>query len=191
VRREASNVSQLRLHFGCGPRHLAGWVNVDLFHSSADLHLDLRRPLPWRNDQVDAIYSEHFIEHLSFPQEIKPFLAECWRVLRAGGVFQAGLPDAEKVLVAYSQRDEAFFERQRRWHPGWARTPMEHINYTFRQGDEHKWAYDFETLRLLLEGSGFVNVQRRPWNEEFDSLGWENSLYVVAAKPSNPTCCKQ
>jgi predicted SAM-dependent methyltransferase len=174
----------VRLHFGCGPRRKSGWINVDLFHTAADINLDLRQPLPWHDNQVDHIYSEHFVEHLRFPGELEAFLAECLRVLRPGGIFEAGMPDAGRILMAYARDDRRFFEDQRRWHPNWARTPMDHVNYTFRQGREHQWAFDFETLRLRLEDAGFANVQRRSWNEDLDSPGWENSLYVVGAKPT-------
>jgi citrate lyase synthetase len=35
---------------------------------------------------------------------------------------------------------------------------MELINVVFRQGHEHKFAYDFETLRFLLDRYGFSEV---------------------------------
>jgi hypothetical protein len=60
---------------------------------------------------------------------------------------------------------------------------MEHINYAFRQGNEHRFAYDFETMKHILEKSGFIEVKRRDFNYELDSderkLG---TLYVEAIK---------
>ena len=37
-------------------------------------------------------------------------------------------------------------------------TPMELINAVFRQGVEHKFAYDCDTLVRVLERSGFARV---------------------------------
>jgi hypothetical protein len=37
----------LKLNLGCGPNRKPGWVNIDLFHSAADLQLDLRER--WRS----------------------------------------------------------------------------------------------------------------------------------------------
>jgi predicted SAM-dependent methyltransferase len=184
ARREyCRNGAPKRLHFGCGPRRLEGWINVDLLHPSADVHLDLRRPLPWPDNTIDRIYSEHFVEHLSFPGDAEQFLKECLRVLRPGGAFEAGMPDAEKSLLAYARHDAAFFDDERRWHPSWVQTHLDHVNCTFRQGQEHLWAYDFESIRVRLEDAGFTDVRRREWDPQLDSPGWEVSLYVVAAKP--------
>ena len=66
---------------------------------------------------------------------------------------------------------------------------MELINVVFRQGFEHKYAYDYETLEFLLHRYGFSNVQQQKfgesWMEEL-SIDWERraseSLYVEAMK---------
>jgi hypothetical protein len=38
---------------------------------------------------------------------------------------------------------------------------MEFINAIFRQGVEHKFIYDAETLELHMSACGFVDVQRQ------------------------------
>jgi len=42
----------LQLNLGCGPNYKPGWVNIDLFDSTADLMLDLREPLPFADGSV-------------------------------------------------------------------------------------------------------------------------------------------
>jgi hypothetical protein len=60
---------------------------------------------------------------------------------------------------------------------------MEHINYNFRQDGEHRFCYDFETLKALLERCGFINVRRREFDPALDSKEREiGSLYVECAK---------
>ena len=62
---------------------------------------------------------------------------------------------------------------------------MEDINFPFRQGEEHNFAYDFETLRYILEKSGFVQVKRRDFDPSLDSRDRElGTLYVDAIKPT-------
>ncbi|MGO8999747.1 MAG: class I SAM-dependent methyltransferase [Polyangiaceae bacterium] len=174
----------LRLHVGCGPHRRSGWTNIDLLSEAADYNLDLRRPLPFPDASVEAIYSEHFIEHLEFPGELEVFLKECMRVLCRGGVFEAGLPDVERSLIAYTQKDRAYFENEsKRWHPAWCTTFMDNVNFTFRQGGEHKYAYDFQTLARRLADAGFIDIERRPWRET-DSPGWEGCLYVTCKRPA-------
>ncbi len=60
---------------------------------------------------------------------------------------------------------------------------MHNVNFTFRQGTEHVYAYDYETLALTIKQGGFTNCSRR----EFDpSLDLEKrrigTLYVEAVK---------
>jgi predicted SAM-dependent methyltransferase len=179
-----SAAKPLKLHLGCGPNHLSGWCNIDLLDPSADYHLDLRRDLPWPAGSVEMIYSEHFVEHIEYPGQLEGFLAECLRVLRPGGRFDAGVPDAEQSLLAYARGDDAFLANERaRWHPRWCVTYMDSVNYTFRQGNEHRYAYDFQTLSRRLSDAGFAGVRRRAWEAGQDLPGWEQCLYVTAFKP--------
>jgi predicted SAM-dependent methyltransferase len=175
-----------RLNLACGPNRKEGWINIDLT-DGVDLHLDLRERLPFPDDSVEVIYSEHFFEHLNYPSEVLFFLRESYRVLVSGGLFTVGVPDAEPALIAYANRDEHAFELQRRmhWHPDWCDTLMHHVNYLFRQSQEHKYAYDGETLALILERAGFVQVNRRHFDPALDSESRRiGTLYMNARKPA-------
>ena len=191
----------LMLNLGCGPNLKAGWINVDL-SPDAELHLDLREPLPFADGSVAMIYSEHFFEHLSYasayesgawsalevpghPSEVMTLLRESFRALMPDGVFSLALPDAERVVRAYAAGDREVFAADARVHPEWCDTPMHHVNFTFRQGREHKYAYDAETLTRILQSAGFVSVVRRSFDPALDSerrsLG---TLYMEGRKPA-------
>jgi predicted SAM-dependent methyltransferase len=94
------------------------------------------------------------------------FLSECHRVLKKGGVLRLIIPDAEKYLRAYCNGGWDELERIRPLCPGHIdahahckyNTPMELVNVIFRQGHQHKYAYDFETLHFLLHRYGFSEV---------------------------------
>lgn len=62
----------LRLNIGCGSNVKQGWINIDLC-GSADLQLDLRESLPFADETVSMIYSEHFFEHLEYPDQALSF----------------------------------------------------------------------------------------------------------------------
>lgn len=197
-----SSSTKHRLNLACGPNRKEGWINIDLT-DGVDLQLDLREILPFRDDSVEVIYSEHFFEHLNYPSfadsnafggvelsgyrsEVLFFLRESYRVLVPGGLFSVGVPDAEQGLIAYANRDEQAFEVARRmhWHPAWCDTHMHQINYLFRQGHEHKYAYDGETLARILERAGFVEVNRRDFDPALDSESRSiGTLYMKARKP--------
>lgn len=175
----------LKLNLGCGQNIKNGWINIDL-NGQADLTLDLRRPLPFLADSCSVVYSEHFLEHLSYPDEVILLLQESYRILEVSGVFSAGVPDTEWPLRAYFEgaRAEYFRLAKEKWHPKWCKTKMEHINYHFRQGTEHKFAYDLETLKYILEKCGFTEVKRRDFDPELDSYDRrQGTLYVDAIKP--------
>lgn len=99
--RKLSGQQHLRLHLGCGPKTKKGWINVDA-SSEADITLDLREPFPFFTNSCAIIYSEHFLEHLDYPQPTRSFLKECYRVLEPGGMFSIGVPDTEWPIAEYS-----------------------------------------------------------------------------------------
>jgi predicted SAM-dependent methyltransferase len=147
------------------------------------LQLDLRRPLPFSDKSAAVIYSEHFFEHLEYPAETDVFLRESLRVLEPGGIFRIGVPDAEPPVRAYSggNREEYFRSARERWHPASCDTPMHSINYHFRQGSEHKYSYDYQTLERILDRVGFCSIRRASFDPALDTSAREiGTLYVVA-----------
>jgi predicted SAM-dependent methyltransferase len=180
----------LKLNLGCGSERKPGWINVDLW-SHADLQLDVREALPFVEGSVSIIYSEHFFEHLEYPAEIAHLLRESLRVLEPGGRFSVGVPDAEEALLQYAQGklpallQEWSQDKNLRWFPHWVwTTPMHYINFFFRQGREHKYAYDLETLARVLTEAGFTDVKRRDFQPDLDSEHRrDGTLYVDAFKP--------
>jgi predicted SAM-dependent methyltransferase len=102
VRRYSGN--SLRLNVGCGKNFKQGWINIDL-GKEADLQLDVREPLPFADESVSTVYSEHFFEHLEYPDEARHFLKESLRVLQPGGRFSVGVPDTEWLVTAYAGED--------------------------------------------------------------------------------------
>jgi len=133
---------------------------------------------------VDYIYSEHTFEHFEFDQEVPHFLAESLRVLRNGGIFDVGVPDSEWPLRGYGNPDHDYWPFAPTCHPNTCETQLDHINYHFRQGEQHKYAWDEETLRRSLQRSGFVSIVRRDFDPSLDSHSRKTgTLYMRAIKP--------
>ena len=173
-----------KLHLGCGLNRKAGWLNVDLF-PPADLTLDLREKFPFPENTFTVIYSEHFFEHIDYPVVAGKFLAECFRVLKSGGLIRLGVPDTEWPLQEYCKvRNDGYYQLAKKtWHPSWCTMEMEHINYHFRQDGEHRFAYDFETLRKVLQIAGFSNVTKTNFDPGVDSESRKiGTLYVTAVR---------
>jgi predicted SAM-dependent methyltransferase len=185
--------TDLKLNLGCGANFKDGFVNID-FHKRSDLRLDLREELPFPADSCALVYSEHFFEHLDYPEDAISFLRESWRILKPGGIFSVGVPDAEWPVRAYvgDPQYAGWFEVVKgEWYPKWCTTKMDCVNFSFRQGNEHRYAYDFDTLKHVLETVGFVEVRRRVFNPDLDTKRREyTTLYVDAVKPDHPLTSK-
>jgi predicted SAM-dependent methyltransferase len=178
----------LKLNIGCGPHRKEGWVNIDL-SPQADLSLDMRERIPLPNGSTMIIYSEHFLEHLDYPDDAKHFLQECFRLLEPHGLFRVGVPDTRWPLLDYAGLGDGRWlkaNETERWHARWCKTPMDHINYHFRQDADHRYAYDFETLESVLKEAGFVEIDQREFDPALDSRSRElGTLYVSARKPAS------
>jgi len=178
-----------KINLGCGRRPKPDFLNVDIF-PDGDVTLDLRRTLPFESNCCDLIYSEHCFEHFEYPKQISGLLAECLRVLKNGGELRLSVPDAEWPLNDYAVGIGASYFKacnQERWHPKYCTTRLEHINYHFRQGTEHRYAYDFETAEKMLSIAGFVDIKRREFDDSIDSKRRElGSLLMSARKPCSP-----
>jgi predicted SAM-dependent methyltransferase len=176
-----------KLNLGSGDVRKAGFLNVDLY-PGGDVSLDLRLGLPFESDSCDPIFSEHFFEHIDYPEPITRLLIDCLRVLRPGGELRFSVPDTEWPLGDYPAGDGAPYFAAclvHKWHPSRCQTRIEHINYHFRQDGEHRFAYDFETAEKLLQRVGFVEVSRRTFDPSLDAQHREvGSLFVSARKPA-------
>jgi predicted SAM-dependent methyltransferase len=179
--------SDLCINLGCGSSALEGWVNVDIARGARiDVVWDLRRALPFPDESCTAIFSEHVIEHVS-QEDAEKLLKECHRILQTGGVLRLSTPDAGRYLRSYAG-DREFLR-----HPSFPQaveTPIDRINIMMREGGQHLWVYDSDSLLRLLRRVGFtsateqqfgVSQHPRMQNIDLESRAFE-SLYVEAVK---------
>ena len=159
----------IRLHLGCGSNRFPEWVNVDMGRKG-DLTVDLREGLPFRDDSVEAIFTEHALEHFYREHDLPLLLGEALRVLRPGGRLRVAVPDGAVALRYYHgsleppERAERFGQLHRRFHG----TPMDVVNSAFRWKHQHLYMYDEETLGALLREVGFVAVEARAFRDSPD-----------------------
>ena len=136
-----ASASAALLHLGSGPERIPGWINVDLYFP-AELCLDLTRPLPLPTGSVDAIYSQHFLEHIPRDAGAR-LIAECARVLKPGGWLRISTPDLERHVELYRA----------------GRLDAAAVNDIMRAHD-HLFIYDYATLAGLFAETGLADVQR-------------------------------
>jgi len=91
------------LNLACGPIYVAdgNWVNLDYVSNSPCVRqCNLLKSLPFDDNTFDLVYSSHFFEHIPRSRS-QSFLAECYRVLKPGGVLRLVLPDCEEMFSTY------------------------------------------------------------------------------------------
>ena len=186
------------VNIGAGDSGKEGWVNVDGFPGAGvNCLADARKRLPFDDNSVRGIFSEHFFEHIDYVEEAPHFLGECFRSLQPGGVLRIIVPDLERYFRAYAQDDWKVLaairplDAQLKDHYyGWNyNTPMELINFVLRQGQQHKFGYDFATMQFLLGKCGFTRISKQDYGKTqmpelcIDTeIRAAESLYVEAVK---------
>ena len=99
-KRKPVQKSYSKIHVGCGPKNiLEGWCNVDIkMFPGIDEVLDVTKSWPWSD--IDYVYGEHFLEHLSLEGAIT-FLESAGNSLRTGGKIRLSTPSLEWVMTTH------------------------------------------------------------------------------------------
>ena len=202
----------VKVNIGCGLALAKDWINVDaslnalvaswprfahqllyrlsgsnryysldqyceLLEKNIFVHHDLSHSIPLRDQTADFIFSSHFLEHL-FRRDAERLLKDCLRVLKHGGTIRICVPDLAYAFSLYASGEkEKMLE-----------------NYFFVEDREsflarHKYMYDFELLKKLLESIGYTQVTRCEYRHgrtpDIDQLDNrpEETLFVEAVKP--------
>jgi predicted SAM-dependent methyltransferase len=135
-----------RLHVGCGQEAIPGWINVDIRKlPGVDRVVDVTEGLPFSG--LEAIYAEHFLEHLSLEQGLG-FLAECRRALAEDGTLRLSTPNLDWVYATHYRTGRA--ERE-------ALVDCMQLNRAFR-GWGHRFLYNRSTLAGALSAVGLSGV---------------------------------
>lgn len=183
IRNRLNKGEEFKLEVGAGNRPGSnGWLSLDIT-KKCDLFWDLRNGIPFPNASVSAIYSSHFLEHLTF-EEGEAFLAECLRVLKTEGVFSICVPNAKIYLDAYTNNerlDEEVFLSYRAAYNN--TTLIDQVNYIAYMCGEHKYLFDEENLLFRLTSSGFKSAKLRCFDRELDMESRHpQSIYALAIR---------
>ena len=137
-----------KLHLGCGPQRLEGWINLDnVKYPGVDKVVDITKGLPYKD--VSHIFAEHFIEHLAYSDALA-LMRECRRVLRDDGVLRLSTPNLDWVWVTHYRLEMSEPEQVQACFA---------LNRAFR-GWGHQFLYNERTLRASLLDAGFANIKR-------------------------------
>jgi MoaA/NifB/PqqE/SkfB family radical SAM enzyme/predicted SAM-dependent methyltransferase len=151
-----------RLHVGAGRERLEGWVNIDnQALPGVDVVADVTGGLKFSD--VEAIFAEHFLEHLPLGSAIDFFL-ESHRVLRPGAWMRLSTPNLDWVWKTHYRLDAEGADK---------RQAALALNRAFH-GWEHQFLWNREMLEEALLACGFTDLRwcryRESENPLFQSL---------------------
>lgn len=157
----------MKLHLGCGKRHIPGFVHIDAVDYPHVDHVSTIDNLSFiPDDSVDLIYNCHVLEHFK-RREVERVLREWWRVLRPGGMLRTSVPDFAALGEIYRRTGKLdlvigpLFGRQ---------------DYLY---NIHYNVFDFQTLSLSLQRAGFAEIERYDWrNTEHAPVDDYSQAYV-------------
>jgi predicted SAM-dependent methyltransferase len=174
----------MRLEIGAGyKKGTNGWITLDM-NKTCDLYWDLRDGIPFPDNSIEAIYSSHLFEHLTY-QQILGLLKESKRVLKPGGTFSICVPNARPYIEAYLNNDRTFWNNIPAFYEPalGGNAGLDMVNYIAYMDGEHKYLFDQENLMEVLKVSGFNNVRPRGFDPELDMKGRDyESVYAIANK---------
>ncbi|MDD2524064.1 MAG: methyltransferase domain-containing protein [Endomicrobiia bacterium] len=149
------------LHLGCGRNYFNDWINIDNNSyndiQKLDLHWDVRKKLPFKDNSVDFIYNEHFFEHLSIEESLS-VLNDFKRILKPNGVIRISMPDLDEIVQIYLNphyKPEDFSAVMGTE----LLTKAEFLNVYFRWWG-HQWLYNWEELERRLKAAGFSKIKK-------------------------------
>lgn len=84
------------LNLGCGNKKLPEEIGVDIIATNAtDIICDLSMPpLPFDENSIDEIRSNHFLEHLD---NVVAIMEEVHRILKPGGIIKTTVPHVSNI----------------------------------------------------------------------------------------------
>lgn len=165
-----------RLHLGCGPIRLKGFINIDaVFTPAIDFRCRLNRLYNFfPENSVSEIYICHTMEHLP-ARFLSLYLKQFHHILKKGGILRISVPDMEKCMVAS--------KKQR-----WSDAQLDLLQGVMGGGQDHKYNYHSlffwpEYLRRKLETAGFVNVEEYPLRPHFAGEDIRDSSNCAGFEP--------
>ncbi len=144
----------LKLHLGCGPRNIPGFIHVDIIDAP---HIDYRSSVDnlcdFSDGSVDLIYASHVLEHFG-RHEVEAVLKGWYRVLVPGGMARIAVPDFAAVVALYGQEG---------LKDGLSGLVGLVCGGQRNQYDFHKIIFDESYLSFLLRKVGFQDIRRWDW----------------------------
>lgn len=156
------NSSIVKLDLGCGKtKHDIDYIGVDKNkYDGVNLVTDLRFVnLPFEDNTVDEVYSSHFLEHLTFEENVWLF-NEIYRILKPEHLFEIIVPHGMSYAAFCDLSHKTFFTEDT-------------FGYFTRENTAHydwNFIHDDKEVRLINRWKVAKNDTTPPY--EYTTKGW-------------------
>lgn len=143
-----------KLHVGCGPRRIEGFIHVDLMpFPHVDYVADVRNLSFVPDGSIDLIYASHVLEHFG-RWEYADVLKSWTRALKKGGTLRLAVPDFKACVMQYTEHGlDDRLSGLLGLICGGQRDPL----------DYHKMVFDEQLLTADLKTLGYTAVEKWDW----------------------------
>jgi len=182
------------------------WKVMDIAPTADFVHdLNSTNKFEFDDNSINAIYTSHTLEHI-LPEYQKNTFTEIYRILEPNGSIRIVVPDVEKAVNAYVNKDYDFLTNP--INPGKMGSlpddPLSYLSswfFTYYSEEKskrvgrtpflggHVMAFNFSILEHYLTTSGFANIKRLSFNEKSKMFQYcdmirykDNSIFVEAIK---------
>jgi glycosyltransferase involved in cell wall biosynthesis/predicted SAM-dependent methyltransferase/Flp pilus assembly protein TadD len=172
-------MKDLKLNLGCGPKRLAGYINIDIVPSAAtDMVADILK-LPFPDESCDEIRMDAVFEHIY--RHDRPQALQTWRnMLKPGGKLVLNwIPDFDAVIDAYVHKKPGILHPEFDLFEVWRFT---HGQYTPNDipYQLHKDIFTVASVQQELDAAGFENV--RVQNVRYEQEPVSVNIQAIAFK---------
>lgn len=167
------------LEIGSGPKKRQNFNTLDLYWVT-DYPYDLTFGLPFPDNSIPYIYTEHVLEHFSY-NELLIIFSECYRTLIPGGALSISVPNVSNLFQYHKNND--FLSQVKFPSPHSLKNNLDIINYMVYLNGQHKYCFDLENMFNFLSDAGFNEINERCYDPNYDSPNRKDeSLFFIAYK---------
>lgn len=150
-----------KILLGCGEKKREGWINVDIDERVNPDYVGSATSLPFENESIDCIDSQHMFEHL-FLKEVNQALSEWNRVLKLGGELFIELPNLDRCceLITKNSPETAEYNMGIIGIFGYEPIILEKNRTNVFMMHKHGWSP--RSIKIKLEEYGFREMQVVP-----------------------------
>jgi predicted SAM-dependent methyltransferase len=161
----------MRINLGCGLVYKKGFVNVDDFDVTVADHLMSAFNLEFEDKVAEVIECSQVLEHLGAAKSLYA-VAECFRVLKPGGILLLETPDVETAFKSFLKKGD----EQRKYLMNW-------IYGLDSPGMVHRYCFPKELLNRMLKQTGYENIHIR----QLGKGSLQPTLRITCKKPEEPS----